>query len=140
VTTLYDEHRVLLVPASHHLAAEESIGPDDFAHEPLAPCTGAVGTWSGFWRLEPRSDGSPAPLGTHMVDTFEDKLELVADGEAVAILPASDRRSTLREDLVTVPINDIEPAQVVVATRTGDSNPLVDLFQESARENLIPSA
>src|SRR5699024_8062899 len=34
VTTLYDEHRVLLVPASHHLAAEESIGPHELS-EPL---------------------------------------------------------------------------------------------------------
>lgn len=34
MTTLYDEHRVLFVPASHHLAAEESIGSHELS-EPL---------------------------------------------------------------------------------------------------------
>ncbi|MBB6550977.1 LysR family transcriptional regulator [Nonomuraea rubra] len=136
VTVLYDEPRVLLVPASHPLAGKESVSPDDFAREPLVACAGMAAAWTGFWRLAPRPDGAPAPLGPMLADTFEDKLEVVADGRAVAIVPAGDRRSTLRDDLVTIPVDGIEPCQVAVVTRAGDRNPLVARFRESARNCL----
>lgn len=138
VTVLYDDSRVLLVPASHRLAGKESISPDDFADDPLVPCTGTTTTWSGFWRLEPRPGGGPAPLGPTVVESFEDKLELVADGQAVAVLSARDRRVALRDDLATIPIDGIEPSQVVVVTREDDDNPLVSAFRESARKLLVP--
>jgi DNA-binding transcriptional LysR family regulator len=94
------------------------------------------GHGSGMDRVlaaRPHPDGEPAPLGPMLVDTFEDKLEVVADGPAVAIAPANDRRSTLRDDLAVVPVEGIEPCQVVVATRAGDRNPLVARFRESAQ-------
>jgi DNA-binding transcriptional LysR family regulator len=117
------------------LAGKESVGPDDFSDEPLVACADATPTWYGFWRLEPRSDGNTAPLGPVAVDTFEDKLELIADGQAIGVLPASDRCSTLRDDVATIPMEGIDACQVVVVTRASDSNPLVAHFRESA-ENL----
>ena len=138
MTVLYDEPRVLLVPASHRLADKGSVRQDDFADEPLPACAGMAAGWSGFWRLEPRSEGNPAPLGPLLVDTFEDKLEVVADGRAVAIVPAYDRRYTLRDDLAAITVGDIEPCQVVVASRADDRNPLVTHFRESSRRFLEP--
>ncbi|MFG2072896.1 LysR family transcriptional regulator [Nonomuraea maritima] len=136
VTVLYDEPRALLVPASHRLAGKESVSPEDFAREPLVACAGMAPAWTAFWRLDPRPNGEPAALGPMLVDTFEDKLEVVADGRAVAIVPAGDRRSTLRDDLATIPIEGIEPCQVAVATRADDRNPLVAHFRESAKNCL----
>ena len=78
-------------------------------------------------------------LGPEAVDTFQDKLELIASGQAVAVLPASDRRSMLRDDLAAIPIDGIGPGQVVVVTRAGERNPLVARFLESAK-NLIALA
>ncbi|WP_405563557.1 LysR family transcriptional regulator [Streptomyces phaeochromogenes] len=138
VTVLYDEPRVLLVPASHRLADKASVRQDDFADEPLPACAGMAAGWSGFWRLEPRSEGNPAPLGPLLVDTFEDKLEVVADGRAVAVVPAYDRRYTLRDDLAAITVDDIEPCQVVLASRADDRNPLVTHFRESSRRFLEP--
>lgn len=137
VTVLYDEPRALLVPSAHRLAGKESVTPGDFADEPLVACAGMAALWTGFWRLDPRPDGSPAPLGPMLVDTFEDKLEVVADGRAIALVPADDRRATLRDDLATVPVEGVEPCQVVVATRLADANPLVARFRESARRFLV---
>ncbi|MFE9180280.1 LysR family transcriptional regulator [Streptomyces sp. NPDC007126] len=137
VTVLYDEPRALLVPASHRLARKTSVAPDDFTDEPLVACAGMAALWTGFWRLDPRPDGSPAPLGPLLVDTFEDKLEAVADGRAVALVPADDRRCTLRGDLAVVPVEGVEPCQVVVATRRADANPLVAHFRDSARGLLV---
>ncbi|MDP9612441.1 MULTISPECIES: hypothetical protein [Streptomyces] len=78
--------------------------------------------------------------GPLLVDTFEDKLEVVADGRTVALVPIDDRRSALRDDLVTVPVEDIEPCQVVVVTRRGATNPLLAHFCESAKNLLVREA
>lgn len=139
VTVLYEEPRVLLVPASHPLAGKESVRLGDFAGEPLVACAGMAAAWTGFWRLEPRPGGGPAPLGPVLVDAVEDKLEAVADGRGVSVVPAGDRRSTLRDDLATVPIEGVEPCQVAVVTRAGERNPLVARFRESARTCLARS-
>jgi DNA-binding transcriptional LysR family regulator len=131
-TVLYEEGRVLLIPADHRLAGKESVTPQDFADEPLVACAGMASVWTGFWRLEPRPDGTPAPLGPLLVDTFEDKLEAVADGRALALVPAGDRRVALHDDLTTVPVTGIEPCEVVVAVRRGEDDGLVREFLESA--------
>lgn len=55
-------------------------------------------------------------------------------------IPADDLRATLRDDLVTVPVDGIEPCQVVVVTRAGDRNPLVAHFVESAKNLLLRDA
>jgi DNA-binding transcriptional LysR family regulator len=138
VTVLYDEPRVLLVPASHRLADKKSVRQDDFADESLLTCASMAAVWSEFWRLDPLPDGNPAPLGPLLVDTFEDKLEVVADGRAVAVVPAYDRRYTLRDDVIAITVDDMEPCQVVVASRSGDRSPLVARFRESSRRFLEP--
>ena len=83
VTPLYDEPRVLLVPRDHRLAGKESVTLDDIAGEPMPRA--ADPAWNAFWRVDPRPDGSPAPGGP-LIETVEDKLELVAGGQAVAII------------------------------------------------------
>jgi DNA-binding transcriptional LysR family regulator len=129
VTVLYDEPRMLVVPTSHRLAGKESITPDDFADEQLVPCSGTAGAWNSH---QPVAGRSPGPVA----DSFEDKLELIAGGQAVAVVPAGDRRSTLRQDVTTIPIAGTDPYQVVLATRTDDPNPLVDVFRDAARAHL----
>ncbi|WJK32938.1 LysR family transcriptional regulator [Solwaraspora sp. WMMA2065] len=137
VAVLYDEPRVLVVPAAHRLAGKESVTAADIAAEPLVGCTGMGADWTGFWRLEPRPDGSPAQLGPTLADTYDDKLEAIADGSAIAVVPANDRRFSLRPDLVTVAIHEVEPCQVAVVTRAGDANPLVAEFVRSAERHLV---
>src|SRR3569833_455147 len=140
VTVLYEESRVLLMPASHRLAGKESVTAADISAEPLVGCAGMGDDWTTFWRLAPRSDGDPALLGPTLADTYDDKLEAVADGNAVDLLPAGDRRFALRPALVTVPVEGIEPCQVVVATRYADATLLVAEFVRSAEHILARDA
>jgi DNA-binding transcriptional LysR family regulator len=137
VTVLYSEPRVLLVPAAHPLAGKGSATADDIAAEPLVGCTGMSAGWTTFWRLEPRPDSLPASVGPTLAETYADKLEAIAEGTAIAVVPAGDRRHTLRPDLVTVPLDGVEPCQVVAATRAADTNPLVTEFVRSAKELLL---
>ncbi|MFI5960276.1 LysR family transcriptional regulator [Cryptosporangium sp. NPDC051539] len=135
VTVLYEEPAVLVVPLFHRLAGRAAVTPDDYTDEPLLPCPVTSTASDMFWRLEPGRTGPELPAGVDgaaAVDGWETKLERVADGEAVAIRPAGDRRSTLRPDLVTIPIDGLEPFQVVVATRHDATGPLISGFRESA--------
>ncbi|MEU7831197.1 LysR family transcriptional regulator [Nonomuraea sp. NPDC049129] len=129
VTVLYDEPRALLVPVDHRLAGKESVTLDDIADEPLPRALDPV--WNAFWRADPRPDGTRAPDGP-LIEAGEDKLELVAGGQAVAIVPATARIGDLRPDLITIPLEGIEPSHVVLATRADDRSRLVTAFRKYA--------
>jgi DNA-binding transcriptional LysR family regulator len=127
VTVLYDEPRLLLVPLDHRLAGKESVTIDDIAGEPIPRMPDPA--WNAYWRIDPRPDGNPAPDGP-LVQAIEDKNELIAGGQAVAIVPAG---TSVRPDLTTVPLQDIEPSHIVLATRAGDRSRLVAAFRKSAQ-------
>lgn len=130
VTVLYDEPRALLLPAGHRLAGKESVTLDDIADEPLPRASDPE--WDAFWRVDPRPDGRPAPDGPWL-SAVEDKFELVASGQALAIVPAGPGIvGSFRSDLTTVPLEGVEPSQVVVATRAGEKSRLVAAFRKCA--------
>lgn len=130
VTVLYDEPRVLLIPAGHRLAGKDSVTLEDIADEPMPRHQDRE--WDAFWRIDPRPDGHRAPDGP-LVDSIEDKLELVAGGQAVGILPAGAAATYIRSDLTTVALVGVEPGHVVLATRADDRNDLVAAFRNAAR-------
>jgi DNA-binding transcriptional LysR family regulator len=130
VTILYDEPRVLLVPLDHRLAGKESVSIDDIADEPIPRLPDPA--WNAYWRIDPRPDGSPAPDGP-LVEAIEDKNELIAAGQAVAVIPAGVAVGSPRPDLTTVPLDGVEPSHVVLATRAGDRGRLVAAFRKCAQ-------
>lgn len=134
VTVLYDEPRVVIVPLNHRLAGKEHVTLDDIADEPLPRLREADPEWSAYWRIDPRPDGRPAPGGP-LIDAIEDKFELVADGQAVAIFAGHDIRA-LRPDLTAIPLDGVDPAHVVLATRADDRSRLVAAFRKYARTHL----
>ncbi|KDN18950.1 LysR family transcriptional regulator [Amycolatopsis rifamycinica] len=134
VTVLYDEPRVVLVPLDHRLAGKEQVTLDDIADEPLPRLRESDPEWSAYWRIDPRPDGRPAPDGP-LIDAIEDKFELVAAGEAVAISAGHHIRA-LRPDLTSIPLEGVDPAHVVLATRADDRGRLVAAFRKYARLHL----
>jgi DNA-binding transcriptional LysR family regulator len=137
VTILYDEPRMLLVPLDHRLAGKESVTLDDIADEPIPRM--ADPAWNAHWRIDPRPDGSPAPDGP-FVAALEDKNELIASGQAVAIVPAGVYNGQVRPDLTTIPLHGVAPSHVIVATRrddaAGDRSRLIAAFRRSAQDCL----
>jgi DNA-binding transcriptional LysR family regulator len=134
VTILYDEPRAVLLPVDHRLAGKESVTLDDIAGEPIPRMPDPA--WNAFWSIDPRPDGSRAPAGPR-VGALEDKIELIAAGEAVAIIPAGVKSEHMRPDLTTVPLHGVEPCHVVLATRADDRSRLVAAFRKYARAQLL---
>jgi DNA-binding transcriptional LysR family regulator len=133
VTILYDEPRSLLVPLDHRLAGKESVTLEDIADEPIPRMPDPA--WNAYWRIDPRPDGSPAPDGP-LVAAIEDKNELIAAGQAVAIIPGGFPASAIRPDLTTIPLHGVEPSHVVLATRADDRGRLVAAFRKAAQDCL----
>ena len=95
--------------------------------------------WNAFWRVDPRPDGRRAPDGP-LVDAIDDKFELIAAGQAVAIVPAGSGPGKLRPDLTTVPLEGVEPSHVVLATRADDRTRLLTAFRRRAQTHLTGPA
>lgn len=133
VAVLYDEPRVVVVARDHRLAGKEAVSLDDIADEPVPRWSDPE--WDAFWRIDPRPDGSRAPDGPR-VEAMDDKLEIIAAGQAVAVMSAGLRAESMRDDLSAVPLAGVEPSRVVLATRAGDADPLVAAFRETARARL----
>ncbi|MFI6544122.1 LysR family transcriptional regulator [Streptomyces prunicolor] len=137
VSVLYEEPRVLLMPVGHRLAGKEYVTLDDIADEPVPRFPDEE--FNAFWRVDPRPGGRPAPDGP-LVREFEDKLEVIAAGEAVALVPAGAVKKGLRLDLTTVPIEGAPPVPVVLATRAGEENRrLLAAFRACAEDHLTPA-
>ncbi|GAA2152491.1 LysR family transcriptional regulator [Actinomadura napierensis] len=138
VTVLYDEPRVVVVSLDHRLAGKESVTLDDIADEPMPRVRASDPAWSAFWRVDPRPDGSRAPDGP-FIDAVEDKFEVIAAGQAVAIT-AGVKGGSPRPDLTTVPLEGVEPSHVALATRAGDRGRLLTAFRKLARTHLTGTA
>jgi DNA-binding transcriptional LysR family regulator len=115
------------------LAGKEAVTLDDIADEPLPRLPDPE--WNAFWRIDPRPDGKPAPDGP-LVEAMDDKLELIAAGQAVAIVSVGLCAEKLHDGLAVIPLEGVEPSRVVLATRAGDDNPLLASFRESAGTHL----
>ncbi|OCB40116.1 LysR family transcriptional regulator [Mycobacterium malmoense] len=137
VTILYDEPRVLAMSVDHRLAGREFVTLDDIADEPMPRVRDSDTAWSAFWRIDPRPDGRRAPDGP-FINALEDKFELIASGQAVAVVPDL-RVNTLRPDITTVPLRGVEPCHVVLAARAGDRSRLVAAFRKLAEAHLTGS-
>ena len=134
VTLLYDEPRVVIVPLDHRLAGKEYVTLDDIADEPMPKLRESDPAWSAYWRIDPRPDGRPAPDGP-VIDAIEDKLELVASGQAV-VISAGLNIGALRPDLATIPLHGVDPSHVVLATRADDHGRLLAAFRKYAQAQL----
>jgi hypothetical protein len=86
----------------------------------------------------PCPDGRPAPDGP-VIDAVEDKSEIVASGQAVAI-SAGISIEALRPDLTTIPLDGVEPAHVALATRADDHRRLITAFRRYAPAQLAGPA
>lgn len=131
VTTLFEEPRVVVLPSGHRLASKEEVHLSDLAGETLLQPHKAVPEWQALTGdAAPRDEGGPAP------PAVEEKLEHVASGSGIVVLPASTAGFYQRPDVVAVSIADLGPTRVALAWDATRRSRLISEFAALAAVHL----
>ena len=130
---LLSEPRVVVVPAGHQLAGKEVIVVAELADEHLLQDPDAVPEWRDI-ATELRS-ARPRPASP-VLRSVEEKLEHVAAGHGIAVLPLSTATYYTRPDVAHIAVCDLAPNQVCLAWEAHRKDPLIREFAEIARSGL----
>lgn len=114
VESLYDEPRIALLPLDHRLAGRPGVGVAELAGEPMVRHADQPTAADAYCAMDPRPDGSRAVWGP-VVSGLDEKLEQVAAGQAVTVLPRSVAASHAHPGVCAVPLVDAPPSTVVLA-------------------------
>jgi DNA-binding transcriptional LysR family regulator len=121
ITPLFDDPEVIALPASHRLTQRDSVTLADLAGEPLL-----------------RYDTAPEheagrPSAKRGIRTMEEKLEAVALGHGLALVPATAAAYYQRPDITYRPVTGASPHQVALAiTPDTAKRPEVQAFIKTA--------
>jgi DNA-binding transcriptional LysR family regulator len=117
---LFAERRLAALPAGHRLAQRSTLSTADLADEPHLRYL------------------QPAPLRSvrgpqRPIRSVEEKLEHVAAGHGIIVLPLSATQYYVRADVVYVPVVDAEPDQVYLACEATRRSKLIADFIRLAK-------
>jgi DNA-binding transcriptional LysR family regulator len=129
---LFSEPRFAALPADHRLAGKETVSITDLADEHLLQNPDAVPEWREI-APEMRSPNNRQPVPA--IRTVEEKLEHVATGHGIVILPRSTATFYRRPDVTCIPVEDISPNQVSLAWDASRRSGLIDEFADLARQH-----
>ncbi|MFJ9782974.1 LysR family transcriptional regulator [Amycolatopsis sp. NPDC101161] len=133
VRPLFEEPRVVTVPAGHRLAGKESVSVTELADEHLLQDPDAVPEWRDIAVELRGTDRAEVPP----IHSVEEKLELVAAETGISIIPRSTAAFYTRPDVVAVPVEDIAPNRVCLAWLTSRRSALIEAFVDAAA-SLVP--
>jgi DNA-binding transcriptional LysR family regulator len=129
---LFREPRVVMVPAGHSLAGRTSVSVKELAAEHLLQDPNAVPEWRDV-ALELQDGQRPEVPVVHQV---EEKLELVAAGAGICVLPLSTANFYTRPDVIPLRVEDIGPNEVALAWVAARRSRLIHDFAQAAADTL----
>jgi len=122
---LFAEPRVAVLPSSHRLAGKQAVHLSDLADEHLLQHPDVVPEWREV-AAEMRERRRLAP--EIAMRSVEEKLEHVAAGRGISVLPRSTGSYYQRPDVSCVLIDDIAPTEVALAWVSSRRSPLIAQF------------
>ncbi len=125
---LFEEPRVAMLPSDHRLAGKPMIEITDLADEHLLQNPDAVPEWRDI-AVELRL-GRPKPVTAYR--SVEEKLEHVAAGRGVSIIPLSVASYYQRPDVAVVPVSELATNKVALAWIASRRSRLLYDFAELA--------
>jgi len=128
VEPLFAERRLAMLPRSHPLAERASVDIEELAELKLLQSPDAVPEW----RDARRRRGLPIVADASYPHAVEVKLEQVALGLGVSVLPASTARFYSRRDLVALEVPGLGPSEVGAAWATHHRSPTLTRAVELA--------
>jgi DNA-binding transcriptional LysR family regulator len=124
VRPLLTEPRVAALPAGHRLAGKDTIAIADLADEHLLQDPAAVPEWRDVAAEMRDPDRPRAPF----FRTVEEKLEHVAAGRGIVLLPLSTALFYTRPGVAYSHVSDIAPNQVCLAWEATRTSRLIQDF------------
>jgi DNA-binding transcriptional LysR family regulator len=137
VRQLFAEPAMVVLPNSHPLAGNESLGLGDLADEHLLQDPDAIPQWR---QVAAEMRGRSVTPRIPALRTVEEKLEHVAAGQGICILPESTASYYQRSDVTRIPLTDVGPGAVGIAWVATNRNPLVAEFAALALASSPPMA
>jgi DNA-binding transcriptional LysR family regulator len=131
VRALLAEPRVAVFPAGHPLAGKETISIADLAGEHLLQNPDAVPEWRDIATELRGRHSRAAPV----FRTVEEKLEHVAAGQGIVLLPLSTAVFYTRPGIACSHVNDIPPNQVCLAWDATRRSRLIQDFAAIAADH-----
>ncbi len=130
---LFSEPRVAVVPADHPLAGKDAVAVADLAAEHLLQDPDAVPEWRDI-ALELRGGRRRAQVPP--LRSVEEKLEHVAAGHGIVLLPLSTATFYTRPGVSYVSVGDVAANQVCLAWDSLRGSALIDEYIVIARNVL----
>lgn len=124
---LYEEPRVAALPIGHELAARDVLCADDLAGIPAPRWNRANVAERNYWAARP-DESVDGPI----VQDSSQLLEVVAFGQAIALVPRSMAERHIRPDVVYRPVVDAEPYVMLVVWPAGSRSADLAKFVEAA--------
>lgn len=132
IVPLFTEPRLAVLPADHPLTAKRTVSLEDLAQINLLQDPDAVPEWrDAAARIRPTAL-SIEREGLPLVYTVEEKLEFVAQGLGLIILPESTAAFYTRPDVVYRRIDDLPEGHVALAHEARRSTPAINAMVEIA--------
>lgn len=123
------EDRVVVLPATHPLAARAELRLADLAVEPFIALPATAGPMRAFWLAEAQRT-APARVAAE-AGTADECYEAVAAGIGVAFAAAGNAVTYHREDVVHRAVRDLPPARLAVLWRRDDRRHAVRLVVDA---------
>ncbi|WP_284733223.1 LysR family transcriptional regulator [Curtobacterium aurantiacum] len=126
---LHEELRVVMLPTGHPLSGADQVTMEDLSAEVLLQAPAAVPEWSTATPVRRALEGATQRRSR----TVEEKLELVAGGAGIAILPLSTARFYRRPDVAFCVITDLAPTAVHIAWEASRFSEHITAFVDAAQ-------
>ncbi|GAA2992237.1 LysR family transcriptional regulator [Streptosporangium longisporum] len=130
---LLTEPRVAALPRTHPLAARAVLTCSDLAGSPMPRWPGGNTAEQDYWAGRDTAPGGERPAGPTVHDTSQ-LLEVVALGQAVALIPSSFTGRYHGDDIVYRPVRDASAYTIAVAWREGLRDPWIARVVRAAAE------
>ncbi|MEU4805947.1 LysR family transcriptional regulator [Actinosynnema sp. NPDC023587] len=129
VEVVATEPRVAALAVGHELAGREVLGTADLLAEPAPRWSGPRAVDRDYWLGNPGrpADGPVVRDSAHLLD-------VVALGQAVALVPASLAALNVRPDVTYRPVPDAAPYRTLVLWPAGSRSPWIARFVQTALE------
>ncbi|QWF77337.1 LysR family transcriptional regulator [Amycolatopsis sp. CA-230715] len=132
---LWTEPRVAALASGHELAGRAVLSAADLVAEPAPRWPEPAVVDRGFWLGNP-----DRPADGPVVRDSAQLLEVVALGQAVALVPASLAARNVRPDVTYRPVPDAAPYRTVLLWPSGSRSPWTARFVRACLDLAAPSA